>query len=380
MSGVYTYLPLGLKVIKKIENIIRDKMNENGGQELFMPALHPVENYLKTGRENIDVLYYLNNEKDKKILLGQSHEEIIVPLVKQYIQSRKDLPIYLYQIQTKFRNELRAKSGILRSREFLMKDLYSFHLDEKDFENYYAKMQQAYQDIFRLAGIGHDTFLTYASGGSFSQYSHEFQTITDAGEDTIYLCEKCQVAINSEIIDSQKTCPKCHGTKLVKKCAIEVGNIFPLKSKFSDAFELNYTDMNGQKKPIIMGCYGIGLGRLMGAIVEINNDKKGIAWPASVSPFHLHLLNLGKKINQKLLNETIVICEKENIELLFDDRDLSPGVKLNDADLIGISLRGIISEKTGEQIEIKNRLSEKSRLVSLSNLVKIIKETYSVTF
>jgi len=209
------------------------------------------------------------------------------------------LPLYLYQIQSKFRNELRAKSGILRGREFIMKDLYSFHADEKDFESYYEIMKHAYKNIFSVVGVGDETFLTYASGGTFSKFSHEFQTVTEAGEDCIHVCEHCKIAINNELISTQSSCPSCGEKELKKKKAIEVGNIFPLKSKFSDAFDLTYMDEAGRQKQIIMGCYGIGLGRLMGAIVEIHNDENGIIWPKSVSPFQTHLISLGDNKSSK---------------------------------------------------------------------------------
>ena len=246
MAGVYTILPLGLRVLRKIETIIREEINKVDGQEVFMPALHPIDNYIATKRDKIDVLFHLESVSGKKMVLGQSHEEVVTPLVKQYINSYKDLPINLYQIQTKFRNELRAKSGILRGREFIMKDLYSFHADEADFEQYYNKLKIAYKNIFSRAGLGDSTYLTFASGGTFSKFSHEFQTITENGEDNIHLCEKCKVAVNAEIIKTEDKCPECGNKDLVKKKAIEVGNIFPLKSKFSDSFDLKYTDKDGK--------------------------------------------------------------------------------------------------------------------------------------
>jgi len=374
MSGVYTFLPLGWRVIKKIEQIIRNEMNSVGGQEIFMPALHPIENYIKTKRNNIDVLFHLESVDGKKLVLGQSHEEVIVPLVKQYIQSYKNLPLYLYQIQTKFRNELRAKSGILRVREFIMKDLYSFHKDESDFDKYYKKMLQSYHNIFKMLGIGNQTYLTYASGGTFSKFSHEFQTITSAGEDIIHLCKNCKVAINNEIINKQKTCPKCKQTNFTKQKAIEVGNIFPLKTKFSDAFKLLFTDEDGNKKPVVMGCYGIGLGRLMGTIVEIHNDDNGIIWPASVTPFDAHLICLGDKQEVKKRADTIYqTLQKNGFDILYDERNESAGKKLKDADLIGITVRLLISDKTGDKIEFKYRSENKLKNISLTNLINEMK-------
>jgi len=376
-SGVYTYLPLGWRVLKKIEKVIRHQMDAVGGQEILMPALHPIKNYEITKRDNIDVLFHLEPVDGKKLVLGQSHEEIIVPLVKKYINSYKDLPLYLYQIQTKFRNELRAKSGILRVREFIMKDLYSFHTDENDFEKFYQKMQQAYHNIFKSIGLGQQTYLTYASGGSFSKFSHEFQTTTPAGEDTIHLCQKCQIAVNNELIKDQKNCPKCKQTNLTRHKAIEVGNIFPLKTKFSDAFNLSYINKEGQKKSIVMGCYGIGLGRLLGTIVEISNDENGIIWPASVTPFDAHLLCLGN--NKKITKQAEKVykdLKNKGFDILYDERDESSGTKLKDADLIGITVRLVVSDKTKDKIEIKKRSEKQPRLVSFQNLINELIKIY----
>ncbi|MDD5039850.1 MAG: His/Gly/Thr/Pro-type tRNA ligase C-terminal domain-containing protein [Patescibacteria group bacterium] len=376
-AGVYTYLPLGFRVLKKIENIIRQEMNSVGGQELFMPALHPIENYQKTKRDIVDILFHLDLATGKKFVLGFSHEEIIVPLAQRYISSYKDLPLYVYQIQTKFRNELRAKSGIMRSREFIMKDLYSFHATDEDFEEYYSIMQGAYSRIFKAAGVGEKTYLTFASGGTFSKFSHEFQTITDAGEDTIHLCNGCGIAVNDEIIKEQKTCPKCKSARLVAKKSIEVGNIFPLKTKFSDAFGLRFTNAQGVNKPIIMGCYGIGLGRLMGAIVETHCDKKGIIWPANVAPFDLHLLAFGDASVRKNANEAYEFFCKNGIDVLYDNRDVSAGSKMADADLIGIPLRAIISAKTKNLIELKKRSQETTQFLEPEKIITFIKSTHN---
>jgi len=374
MAGVYTILPLGFRVLKKIENIIREEINAIGGQEIFMPALQPLENYEKTKRDNIDVLFHVDSASGKKMVLGISHEEVVVPLAKQYINSYKDLPLYLYQIQTKFRNEPRAKSGILRGREFIMKDLYSFHTDEKDFEAYYQKAQTAYKKIFDRLGLADKTYLTFASGGTFSKFSHEFQTITDAGEDTIHLCEKCSVAVNEELKGIQDVCPECGNKNLTKKKSIEVGNIFPLKTKFSDAFGLKYTDQAGQEQPIIMGCYGIGLTRLLGAVVEVFNDQDGIIWPESLTPFDAHLVMLGSNdIIRKEADKIYEALKATGVDTLYDDRDESAGKKLKDADLIGISNRIVISGKTGANVEFKKRNSDKVQIMPLSEAVKKIK-------
>ncbi|HDH31303.1 MAG TPA: prolyl-tRNA synthetase [Candidatus Wolfebacteria bacterium] len=371
MAGVYTFLPLGLIVLKKIENIIRDEMIKAGGQEILMPTLHPKRIWESTGRwEMMDDLYKLKDKSGKDFALGSTHEEVITPLMKKFIISYNDLPKYVFQIQNKFRDEPRAKSGLLRTREFIMKDLYSFHSNEKDMEDYYDEMKVHYKNIFDACGIGRETFITFASGGSFSKYSHEFQTITEAGEDKIFLCEKCKIAVNSEIIDNQNSCPECGNKDLIEKKAIEVGNIFKLKTKFSDSFELKFTDKDGLDKDIIMGCYGIGPARVMGAIIEVHHDENGIIWPKNIAPFQVHLLSLGKnKKSEKVYNS----LKKQGIEVLYDDRDdSSAGEKFTEADLIGIPYRAVISEKTGDKIEIKKRCQKDIKLINEKELIKML--------
>jgi prolyl-tRNA synthetase len=379
-AGVYSFLPLGRRVIKKIENIIREEINAIGGQEIYMPALHPIENYKKTGREKIDILFYTDLRTGVKLVLGQSHEEVVVPLMQKFILSYKDLPKAVYQFQTKFRNELRAKSGILRGREFLMKDLYSFHASEEDLNEYYEKAKKAYNNIFARCGLGDKTYLTFASGGTFSKYSHEFQTLTGAGEDIIYICDKCRVAVNKEIIEEAKhQCLGCGNKNLKEKKAIEVGNIFKLKTKFSEAFDLSVLDKEGNKKTVIMGCYGIGLSRLMGTIVEVYNDEKGIIWPEEVAPFKAHLILLigkDKKGQSKIAKAADSLYDElaeKGIEVLYDDREeKSAGEKFADADLIGIPYRVVISEKTIEKgsAEIKKRNEEKVELIKLKKVLE----------
>ncbi|PIU98515.1 hypothetical protein COS61_01065 [Candidatus Wolfebacteria bacterium CG03_land_8_20_14_0_80_40_12] len=379
MAGVYSFLPLGLKTLKKIEEIIRKEMIKIGGQEILMPALQPKSNWKITNRwETYDSLFKFTSFYSKnEYALGPTHEEIISPLAKKFVFSHKDLPLYIFQIQNKFRDEKRTKSGLLRSREFLMKDLYSFHRDEQDLDYYYEKVKAAYFRIFNQVGIGRLTYLTFASGGSFSKYSHEFQTITSAGEDKIYLCGKCKVAVNQEIIDEQKVCPQCGGEKLKIEKAIETANIFKLKTRFSEPFNLKYKDEKGKESDVMMGCYGLGPSRLMGAIVEIHHDEKGIIWPESIAPFKVHLLNLtnlsGKRqtTSDKIYNS----LQKNNIEVLYDDRqDVSAGEKFADADLIGIPYRAVISEKTGGKIELKKRNEKKTRLIGEKELLKFLKQ------
>src|SRR3989344_4083769 len=294
MAGVYSYLPLGLRVIKKIEKIIREQMDRLGGQEILLSAFHPKENWEKTGRwETMTDLYKIKDTNDRELALGPTHEEIITPLVISHLNSYQDLPFSAYQFQTKFRMELRAKSGILRGREFIMKDLYSFHRNETDLDNFYKLVGKSYQEIFKLVGIGEQTVHTLATGGTFSSYSHEFQTLTPAGEDKIHICIKCRLAINDEIIVQHQTCPECGNTERNIETGIEVGNTFKLGGKFSTAFELNFRDEAGKMSPVIMGCYGLGVSRLMGAIVEVTADDRGLAWPAAVAPFRAHLISLG---------------------------------------------------------------------------------------
>lgn len=371
MAGVYTLLPLGLRVFKKIEGIIREEITDIGAQELLMPSLHPKANWEKTGRwEAVDDLFRFTSYYTKTdLVLSGTHEEIIAPLAKKFVASYRDLPFAAFQIQNKFRDEKRARSGLLRGREFVMKDLYSFHADEHDLDRYYEIVKDAYARIFERVGIGGETYLTYASGGTFSKYSHEFQTITDAGEDVIYLCPDCRVAVNKEILSEQKTCPNCGRSDLEEKKATEVGNIFKLKTKYSAPFALTYKDKEGKEQEVMMGCYGIGLQRLMAVAVERFHEEKGIIWPVAIAPFAVHLIELqgasGKKIYEDL--------KKKGVEVLYDDRELSAGEKFADADLIGIPWRAVVSPKTGAKIELKARREEKNELVSLDAMLKILK-------
>ena len=381
MAGVFSYLPLGLRVLKKIENIIREEMDKAGAQEVLMTALQNPELWKKTGRwddEVVDAWFKTKLKNDTELGLGLSHEEPLVNILSSFVSSYKDLPLAVYQIQTKFRNELRAKSGILRGREFMMKDAYSFHATEEDFEEFYEKMKDVYKNIFKRAGIGHLTYLTFASGGIFSKYSHEFQTITSAGEDTIYVDEASAVAVNQEVFnDEVLSSLGLEKEKLAERTAIEVGNIFELKTKFSQPFNFSYTDEKGEKKIILMGCYGIGLGRLMGTIVEVLSDDKGIIWPSSVAPFQVHLLLLGE--DEEVMKKAEEVYEKladEGIEVLFDDRGgLSAGEKFADSDLLGIPVRAVVSARSLKEggVEVKKRAEEKGEIISEQELIKMLK-------
>jgi prolyl-tRNA synthetase len=367
-AGIYTFLPLGLKVLKKVENIVREEMNNIEAQEVLMPSLLPKDNWEKTGRWEVEEMYRV---KDENLGLGWTHEEIITPLMKKNILSSKDLPRYVYQIQSKFRNEPRAKSGILRGREFLMKDLYSFHESEESLNEYYERVKKAYAKIYERCGLKDKTYLTLAGGGTFSSSSHEFQMITPAGEDIIYICKKCGMATNKEVFD--KSC-ECGGKDFIEEKAIEVGNIFKLGTKYSEIFDLK--DESG--KNLIMGCYGIGISRLMGAIVEVFNDAKGIVWPEAVAPFAVHLISLdGGDEEIKAKGEEIYrILQNSDIEVLYDNRDdKTAGEKLNDCDLIGIPLRIVVSAKTlkEESVEVKKRKEEKTGLVKIKELKDFLK-------
>lgn len=382
MAGVYSYLPLGLRVLNKIENIIREEMDGVGGQELVMPVLHPKENWEKTGRwVKFDALYKLKGRDGKEMALGPTHEEIIVPLAKKFVNSYKDLPFYLYQIQTKFRDELRPKSGLLRGREFLMKDLYSFHADENDLDRFYEIIKKTYMRIFKRLGL--NVLVVEASGGTFSKYSYEFQILSDAGEDTIFYCDGstsslrgCKWAQNREIakLKAGDNCPKC-GNKIKSGKGIEVGNIFKLGTGYSEPFGLKYKDKKGKEKKVFIGCYGIGLGRLMATIVEVNHDDRGIIWPENVCPFRVHLLTLDSqnKNIRKTADKLYQDCQKSNIDVLYDERQgVSAGEKFAESDLIGIPLRAIISEKTlaKNSVEIKNRDKKEVKLIKIDKLTK----------
>ena len=381
MAGVYTFLPLGLRVLNKIEQIIREEMNAIGGQEISMTALQDPEIWKKTDRwsdEKVDVWFKTKLKNDTELGLGCTHEEPITNMMTNFISSYRDLPTFAYQFQTKFRNELRAKAGILRGREFLMKDMYSFCKDEKEHNEFYEKSKVAYMNVYKRVGLGHITYVVFASGGMFSKYSHEFQTITSVGEDLIYLDESKGIAVNKEVLNDEVLISL--GLKrenLVEHKAIEVGNIFTYGKRYSEPLNLTFTDEKGEKNPVFMGAYGIGLSRLMGTVVETLSDDKGIIWPESIAPFSVHLLVLGEDAEVKEEAEKVYeSLSKAGVEVLFDDRaDVSPGEKFSDADLLGIPLRAVVSARSLKEkgIELKKRTEEKGKIVSLDELLKIFK-------
>jgi prolyl-tRNA synthetase len=380
MAGVYSFLPLGLRVLNKINNVIRDEMNKIGGQELFLTSLQEKENWEKTNRWDdnaVDFWFKTKLKNDTELGLAATHEEPLTMIMKNHIRSYKDLPAYPYQIQTKFRNETRAKSGIMRCREFPMKDMYSFSADQASHDAFYEKSKVAYKNIFNRFGLGDKTYITFASGGSFSKYSHEFQTVSVAGEDLIYICDKCKVAVNKEIIAEQNKCPECGNEKLREEKAIETGNIFNLGTKFSDALDLTYVDEKGEKQKVIMGCYGIGPGRAMGTVVETLSDDKGLVWPVEIAPFKAHLIQVGDKDDVKKAAENLYEeLQRNNIEVLFDDRDMRPGEKFADSDLFGIPLRIIVSEKTlmSSEYELKERVTGKISMIKEVDICDFVKK------
>lgn len=384
MAGVYTFLPLGLRVLTKIEDIIREEMDKVGS-EMLMPSIAPTKLWEQTGRlETVDVLFKVEgaNEPSKTVndatyVLNPTHEDVLTPIAKKFNVSYKDLPFAVYQIQTKFRNEPRPKSGLMRGREFRMKDLYSFHVSEKDLNDFYEKVKGPYMNVYKNLGLGDLTYECLASGGDFTDnFSHEYQTVVETGEDTIYLDKKNKIAYNKEVVNEENAKRlNVDFDKLEVIKASEVGNIFPLGTKFSDAIDYTYTNENGEQHPVWMGSYGIGSSRIMGVLVEVFNDEKGILWPEQVAPFKVHLvgLNLDDGKIMKKAQEVYETLVKEGVEVLFDDRlDASAGEKLADADLIGCPIRAVISVKTGNEIEIKKRDENESSILKLSQLLTLL--------
>lgn len=375
MSGAYVYLPLGLRVLNKIIQIIREEMNAIGGQELFMTALQNKDVWEATERwsdEVVDDWFKTKLKNETELGLGFTHEEPITKMMTQYINSYKDLPFSAYQFQTKFRNELRAKSGIMRGREFIMKDLYSFSRSREEHEKFYEEAKNAYHKIFERVGLGDKTFLTFASGGSFSKFSHEFQTLCEAGEDEVYLDSASKIAVNQEVYSPEVLKElDLKEENLEKVKAAEVGNIFTLGTKFSDAFSLEFTDEDGVQKPVFMGSYGIGPGRTMGVVVEAFADEKGLIWPESIAPAQVHIVSIGEqgaKQAQELYNKLL----ENGVEVIFDDRDQSPGQKLADADLLGVPCRVVASNRTAAEgeFEFKKRTSDDSQLLTYDQLLE----------
>ncbi|MFZ5950102.1 MAG: proline--tRNA ligase [Candidatus Rifleibacteriota bacterium] len=382
IAGVYSFLPLGHRVLNKIINVIRQEMNAIDGQEILMTALQSPQTWEPTDRwddAKMDVWFKTELKNGSQLGLAPTHEEPLTKLMKKFINSYKDLPAFAYQFQTKFRNETRAKSGILRTREFIMKDLYSFCRDQAELDEYYEKAKNAYIKIFDRLGIGEITYVTYASGGTFSKFSHEFQTLCEYGEDIIYINEEKKIAINREIfVDEVIAEFGLTRNDFVEKKAIEVGNIFKLGTKFSDGLGLQYVDEKGERKPVIMGSYGIGPGRVMGTIVETHNDEKGIIWPKEVAPYQVHIVSLGKEDSIMAESEKLYRLLNENgFETLWDDRvNLNPGAKFADSDLIGCPVRVTVSGKNIEnrQYEVKRRSGGEVEFIPQESIIDYLKK------
>ena len=378
-AGVYSYLPLGWRVIENINKIIREEMNALGAQELLMPALVAKEYWQKSGRWGTKVGYEFKAPTGEEIGLGWTHEEVVTHIATNFISSYQDLPLGVYQIQTKFRAEPRAKSGLLRGREFLMKDLYSFNLDKADLDRYYKGVIKAYQKILKRLNL--EAKIVEASGGEFTkEYTHELQVLNPAGEDTVFYCEQCDFAQNKEIakVKDGDKCPRC-SERIKESAGIEVANVFKLGTRYSEAFDLKYTDKTGGSKHVVMGSYGIGPSRLMGTLVEVHHDESGIVWPEAAAPFKVHLLDLHSNIVhvRSEADKLYERLQKAGLEVLYDDREkATPGEKFADADLIGIPYRLIASEratpKTGNKFEFKKRREKETKLVKGEEIIEYL--------
>lgn len=375
MAGVYTYLPMGKRVLENIIQIVREEMNSVGGNEISLTALQPKDVWEASGRWDdtvMDVWFKTKLANGTELGLAPTHEEPLTQLMKRFISSYKDLPAYPYQFQIKFRNELRSKSGLMRGREFWMKDLYSFSRDQSEHDSFYELISEAYNRVYTRLGVGDITYKTFASGGSFSKYSHEFQTLSEVGEDIIYVHEGKKIAINQEVYNDEVLADLGIDKKeLTERKAVEVGNIFTLGTKFSDALDLTYTAEDGSINKVIMGSYGIGPSRLMGLLAEHFSDDKGLVWPENVAPFKVYLVQIGNsaEVNdaaQKMYTD----LQQSGITVFWDDRDARPGDKFADADLYGIPTRVVVSEKTlaNSEFEVKKRTSDTVEFMTLEAL------------
>lgn len=378
MAGVYAYLPLGLRVLEKIKQIVREEMNGIGGQELLMTNLQPRSVWETTGRWNdslVDIWFKTELKNGDQIGLAWSHEEPIMHMLSDYVHSYKDLPVAVYQFQTKLRNELRAKSGIMRGREFLMKDMYSVHATKEDLEQFYSQVIAAYQRIYDRLGIGDQTYVTFAAGGAFTKFSHEFQTICPAGEDWLYLDRERNIAVNEEVLDTAVTELNLNRDNLEKVRSAEVGNIFNFGIDKAEQMGVNFTDKDNTQKPFYYGSYGIGITRVMGVIAELFSDERGLIWPANIAPYQVYLVNIGEgedvqTMARKIYNELLV----RGVEVLWDDRDVRPGEKFADCDLMGIPIRVVVSDKTiaAGGVEYKKRANSEVNIISQTELLSLV--------
>lgn len=372
-AGVYSYLPLGLRTLDHIAAIVREEMDAAGGQELHLPMLHPKANWVTTGGwDAIDVLFRVPSRTGREYALGQSHEEVISPLVRSRARTVEDLPLALYQVGWKFRDELRAKSGVLRGREFLMCDLYSFHADQADFDRFYAEMKSAYLRVYRRLGL--TAKVTEASGGAFSdKLSYEFMVLTEAGEDDIRFCPACDFCVNVEVatVSAGDRCPRCGEATLDEARASEVGNVFDLGTRYARAFDHTVRGRDGATVHPVMGCFGIGITRAMGVIAETFHDDRGLIWPRAVAPARVHLVTIGEAgaaAGPDVYRRLVAALGSRDV--LWDDRRTSAGVKLADADLIGIPERVVVSDRTiaGGDVEISERQGGAGRRVALAGI------------
>jgi len=379
MSGVYSYLPLGKIVLDNIANIVREEINKTGAFEVQMSSLQSRDLWEKTGRWDdklVDNWFKTKLANGQELGLGLTHEEPVINSLLPFVSSYKDLPFAVYQVQTKFRNEIRAKSGLMRSRELLMKDQYSFSKSEDDHKKYYEEMADVYLKIYSRFGVGDITYRTYADGGIFSEFSDEFQTLSEVGEDTIYVDEEKGIAINKEVYkDDVLKKLGLDKSKLVERKAVEVGNIFSLGTKYTKELGLDYIDENGKKQDIVMGCYGIGVSRMMGLLAEHFSDEKGLSWPKEVAPAIVYLINIGNDSEVvKAADEAYDELTAKGIKVIYDDRDLRPGEKFADADLLGIPYRVVVSEKNlaEKKYELKARNEDSLHILSMQELLKYI--------
>ena len=373
MAGVYSYLPLGLKVVENIKQIVREEMNKIDSQELVMSTLQRKETWQETGRwsdELVDVWFKSHLQDGTEVGFGWTHEEPIVDLLRNYLKSYKDLPISVYQFQNKLRNELRAKSGIMRGREFVMKDMYSVHASKEDLDNYYNAAIEAYKRCYDRFGIGDETYVTFASGGAFTKFSHEFQTICDAGEDYIYLHRGKNIAVNEEVLDEAVKELGIDRSELERVKTAEVGNVFNFGTQKSEEMRLVFTDAEGVEQYAYMGSYGIGITRVMGVIVEKFADDKGLVWPENIAPAKVYLVQIGSQ-SRATADELYQKLQSAGIETIYDDRDERPGVKFADAELLGIPYRVTVSDRLLDdgKWEVSTRQTGEQRLLTADELL-----------
>lgn len=379
MAGVYSYLPLGMRVIENIKQVVREEMDAIGGEEMLLSTLQHPGIWQSTDRwddDKVDAWFKAALGDDSQVGFGWSHEEPMTRLMTQYIKSYKDLPVYTYQFQTKLRRELRSKSGLLRGREFIMKDLYSFSRSKEEHDEFYARAEATYHKVYHRLGIGDFTYKTFASGGPFAKFSHEFQTLSDIGEDTIYLDEAKKLAINQEVLSDEVLAElNLQRQELTEKKAVEVGNIFTFGSRYSEPLGLFFTDEKGIQQPVFGGSYGIGISRLMGLLAELFSDERGLVWPENIAPYTVYLANLGTEPEiLQAADELYDSLERTGVPVLYDDRDERPGEKFADADLFGIPHRIVVSQKSlsGGGFEHKSRTSTDTKVLSMQELLTLL--------